>query len=222
MTRLRNLSAEEVRRFIWIFYSVGIIGLGMPWTRTFFTCLIPLNFLVAFVILIITDRSDLKKLLPFAVAVFILGYAIEAFGVNTGIIFGDYSYGKSLGPKLFGTPVIIGWNWLMLVYCTTRIASGMTSNRYFISFLATVLMVIYDMALESPAGILDMWNWDWSHVPMQNFLAWFIIAWIFNGALQIHKIKIENQVAGTLFAAQLLFFLFLNLVFYVEQTFSLW
>lgn len=222
MTRLRNLSAEEVRKFIWVFYSVGIIGIGIPWSRNFFTCLIPLNFLVAFVVLIITDRSDLKRLLPFAVAVFVLGFIIEAFGVNTGIIFGDYSYGKSLGPKLFGTPVIIGWNWLMLVYCTTRIASGMTANRYFISFLATVLMVIYDMALESPAGILDMWNWDWSNVPMQNFLAWFIIAWIFNGALQIRRIKIENQVAGTLYTAQLLFFLFLNLVFYVEQTFSLW
>lgn len=214
MIRLWKLEHNEIRRFIWVFFSVGLVGLGLPWTRTFFTYLIPLNFLVTFVIILISDQSDQKKLVPFALAILVISYLIEVIGVKSGIIFGDYAYGKSLGPKLFETPVIIGWNWLMLVYCTSIIASQFTNNRYFISFLATVLMVVFDMALEGPAGILDMWNWDWANIPFQNFIAWFIIAWIFNGALQLWKIRLANPVAGTLFAAQFIFFLVLNLVFF--------
>ncbi len=221
MTRLKNISTEQIKKFIWIFYSVGIIGLGLPWTRVFFTYLIPLNFLVAFVVIIIADRSDQKVLLPFAVVLFMLGFLVEVIGVNTGLIFGDFFFGKTLGPKIFGTPILIGWNWLMLVYCTTIIVSQVTSHRYFVSFLATVLMVVFDMVLENPAGIMGMWNWDWAHVPMQNYLAWFIISWIFNGALQLRRIKLVNPVAGTLFAAQFVLFLFLNLVFFLEQTLAL-
>ena len=219
MTRLRNISTDQIKKFIWIFYAIGIIGFGIPWTRTFFTYLVPVNLLISFVVLLITDKSDQKLLIPFAVLVFVFAFAIEAVGTNTGYIFGDFTFGKSLGPKVFGTPIIIGFNWLMLVYCTSIIVSDYTKNRYFISFLATVLIVVFDMVLEGPAGIMDMWNWDWAHVPMRNFLTWFIIAWVLNGALQLRKIKLVNPVAGTLFSAQFVCFLFLNLIFFIEQAF---
>ena len=219
MTLLKNISTDQIRKFIWIFYAIGIIGLGIPWTRTFFTYLVPINYLISFVVLLVTDRSDQKLLIPFAVIVFVFGFIVEAVGVNTGFIFGDFAFGKSLGPKIFSTPIIIGFNWLMLVYCASVIASQLTDNRYFISFLATVLIVVYDMVLENPAGIMDMWNWDWTNVPMRNFLSWFTIAWALNGILQLRKIKLENPVAGTLFSAQFVCFLFLNLIFFIEQAF---
>ena len=218
MTKLRNISTDQIKKFVWIFYSALIIGLGIPWSRTFFTYLIPFVFLVAFVVLFVTDRSDQKVFIPYAVLIFFLGLLVEIVGVNTGIIFGDFSFGKTLGIKLLGTPLIIGGIWLMLVYCSTVIVSSLTSNTYFISFLATVLMVVFDMVMEGPAGILDMWNWDWANIPMQNFLAWFIISWILNGILQFRKIKLHNPLAGTVFAAQFVFFLFLNLVFFFEQS----
>ncbi len=219
MTHLKNISRDQIKKFIWIFYSLGIVGLGIPWTRAFFIYLVPINYLVSFVVLLVTDRSDQKSLIPFAVIVFVFGFIVEAVGVNTGLIFGDFSFGKSLGVKVFGTPVIIGFNWLMLVYCASIIVSQFTDNKYFISFLATILIVVYDMVLEGPAGVMGMWSWDWENIPMMNFLSWFIIAWMLNGALQLAKIKLENPVAGTLFSAQFVCFLFLNLIFFVEQAF---
>lgn len=217
MTKLRNLPPAEVKKFIWIFYAVGLFGLGIPWTREIFITLIPANFLVAFVVLLITDKSDLKVLIPFSIAVFIISFAIEAIGVNTGMIFGDYQYGKSLGLRIFETPAVIGWNWLMLIYCTTLVAGQFTRNRYFISFLVAVLMVVYDFILERPAGYLDMWNWDRGLIPMQNFLAWFGISWIFAGVFQLLRPKLVNPVAATLFGVQLLFFFLLNIIFYFEK-----
>ena len=219
MTHLKNISRDQIKKFIWIFYSLGIVGLGIQWTRAFFIYLVPINYLVSFVVLLVTDRSDQKSLIPFAVIVSVFGFIVEAVGVNTGLIFGDFSFGKSLGVKVFGTPVIIGFNWLMLVYCASIIVSQVTENKYFISFFATILIVVYDMVLEGPAGVMGMWSWDWENIPMMNFLSWFIIAWMLNGALQLAKIKLENPVAGTLFSAQFVCFLFLNLIFFVEQAF---
>lgn len=217
MTKLKNVSTDIIQRFIWIFYSIGIVGIGIPGTREFFTYLIPFAFLVALVVLFIADRSDQRRFFPFAVALFFTAYIVELIGVNTGIIFGDFSFGRTLGPRIFNTPISIGLIWIILVYCATIIVSQFTDNSYFISFLATVLMVVFDMVLEGPAGILDMWNWDWAHIPMQNFLAWFVISWIFTGSLQLWRVELKNPVAGTLFAAQFVFFLILNLIFFVEQ-----
>ena len=194
-----------------------MLGMGIPYTREIFKALIPVNFLVAFLVLLITDRSDLRKLIPFSIIVFVLTFVIEAIGVESGKIFGDYTYGWSLGPKISETPLIIGWNWLMLLYCATIISGKFTDNRYFISFMTAVLMVVYDFFLERPAGYLDMWTWSGEFVPMQNFLAWFIISWILSGALQLLKPKMVNPVAPTMFGVHMLFFFLLNAIFYVEN-----
>ena len=217
MTRLRNMSELQVKRFLWVFYAIGLLGLGLPFSRTVFIYLMPLNILISFVVLLISDRSDQKGLLPLAVLIFAFGYIAGVIGANTGFPFGELSFGKSLGPKLFGAPMLLGWKWLMLAYCSTVIVSKITENRYFISFLATILMVVFDMVLEGPAAMLDLWSWARVNVPMQNFLSWFFISWIINGAIQLKKFKLENPVAGSLYAAQFTFFLILNVIFFIEQ-----
>ena len=105
----------------------------------------------------------------------------------------------------------------MLLYLSTIVVSSLTKDRYFISFLTAVIMVVYDFLLERPAGYLDMWTWEQAYIPMQNYLAWFIISWIFSGALQLVKPRLENPVAGTMLGVQMLFFLLLNVIFYFEK-----
>ena len=79
MTLLRNLSTDQIKKFIWIFYALGIVGLGIPWTRSFFIYLVPVNYLISFVVLLITDKSDQKQLIPFAVGIKGLGGAKTVF-----------------------------------------------------------------------------------------------------------------------------------------------
>ena len=105
----------------------------------------------------------------------------------------------------------------MLAYCSNIIVSKYTDNRYFISFLATVLMVVFDMVLEGPAGMLDLWAWTWTNVPLQNFMAWFFVSWIINGAIQLRNPRLDNPVAGSLYAAHFSFFLCLHIIFFIEQ-----
>ena len=217
MARLRNLSDQSLSRFIWIFYAIGLLGLGVPWTRDLFISMFPLSFLVAFIVLFITDRSEQRILIPLGIIIFLFGFLISAVSVNTGVIFGDLEFGKALGPKISGTPYIIGWHWLMIVYCSIITVRKYTKDRYFISFLAAVLMVVFDMVLEGAAGNLDMWIWTSGNVPIQNFLVWFGFSWFLTGVVQIVKVDLKNSIAPTLFAVHFFFFFLLNLLFYIEK-----
>ena len=78
-----------------------------------FLKLIPLALLLSFIGLIVfhASKPDVKTIVVFA-GIYFIGFLIEALGVNTGKIFGEYVYGKSLGFKISETPVIIGINWL--------------------------------------------------------------------------------------------------------------
>ena len=49
---------------------------------------------------------------------FAVGVSVEIMGINTGILFGDYTYGDVLGFKLRDVPVLIGVNWFIIIYCS--------------------------------------------------------------------------------------------------------
>ena len=76
------------------------------------------------------------------------GFLIEALGVNTGIIFGHYSYGKGLGLKIFNTPVIIGINWLFLSYTCVSVSNYLVKSPTIRFLMAPALMLALDSALE--------------------------------------------------------------------------
>lgn len=40
-----------------------------------------------------------------------VGFAVEALGVTTGVIFGAYHYTDRMGPRLHEVPLVIGINW---------------------------------------------------------------------------------------------------------------
>ena len=73
------------------------------------------------------------------------------------------------------------------------------------------ILLLYDLLLEPVAIQLDFWSWGGSGIPLQNYLAWFLISAIFITIWRIMKIKIENSVAFGLFIIQLTFFLILNI-----------
>ena len=129
--------------------------------------------------------------------------------MNTGLIFGRYVYGNSLGIKLFGTPLLIGINWLFLVYTTSSVLEGFKMPVLAKIGLAAALMLIYDIVLEQIAPMLDMWHWENGLIPLQNYVAWFVLALLFQSLLKILNVKVQNKFAFFIIICQFLFFLFL-------------
>jgi putative membrane protein len=147
---------------------------------------------------------------------FVLGFASEWLGVATGWIFGPYVYGTSLGPKFGGVPPLIGLNWVILVWAAYSIWPS--ASRSFMAALGVVLM---DLLMEPGATNLGFWTWQqapvlrkpWSFLvvaPLQNYLAWGILAWIMLRILGWHygKAPVVRPSKSALFyaACMLLYF----------------
>jgi putative membrane protein len=146
------------------------------------------------------------------VIVGIVGWAVEALGTNTGIIFGEYSYGLSLGPKVFNTPISMAINWMISVYLVTMLLSSSIISLWRLGFAGALLMVIYDILLEPVAIRLDMWSWETLTPPIQNYLAWFIVSFPLVMLLGRSVKKAENPLVIIVFVCQLLFFGALNIM----------
>jgi len=211
INKIRNFNLAP---WLVIFYSVGVAGMIIPQTRELFKALVPLNLLLNVMLLLIYHGRLGPGFACKALVIYSAGFIVEIAGVNTGLIFGSYEYGPTLGPQLFHTPLIIGVNWLMLVYASLVITSRYFEQRYFRVLVAAVLMVVYDFALEPAAIDLDMWDWG-GPVPMQNYIAWLVISLILVWfADRTGFVNRKNKIAAPLFFVQLGFFILLDIWMY--------
>jgi len=196
-----------------VFHLVGLIGFLVPSTVSLFLKLVPFHLLLMFLLMLISQTHKGKnQFYILIVSVFFLGYLVEVAGVHTGKIFGEYTYGNTLGFKLLEVPLMIGINWAILVYAVgiTMEASRLKSP-VFKAFAGALVLVLLDFLIEPIAVKFDYWGWRDNLIPLQNYLAWFIVSFgmlsLFN-YLKFHK---ENRSAIILLGTQFAFFIALNL-----------
>jgi putative membrane protein len=214
MKLLESLKLIKVKGFIIILYTVGVIGSAFPFTHDFFIVLTPVVLLLSFAMLLNfhTPVLDSKTSMVFAI-VFLISYLAEVAGVRTGQIFGTYSYGRGLGLKLFDTPLLIGLNWVMLVYCTATILEKVPVGSIGRIAGASLLMVLYDLIMEQVAPQMDMWAFSSGFAPLRNYISWFILAVIFHSLLRMTGIRLTNKLAPLIFYCQGAFFIIM-FIFY--------
>jgi putative membrane protein len=167
-------------------------------------------FAAAALLLYFHETKTLKYWLVFSgIAVF--GFLVELIGVNTQILFGFYKYGSSLGPLVFNTPIVIGLNWLVLVYCITALAGPVRETWYF-PLIGAFAMVLFDWVMEPVAISTEMWSWVSGSIPVKNYIDWFLISGFLFLMMRILKVEIKNRIAGIMLLMQFIFFLALNLL----------
>jgi putative membrane protein len=210
-----------------LFHSIGLIGL-LFFEKTFFLAATPFNLLLSFALLIWTQQDKNKYFFLFLAACFIVGIVVEVIGVNTGFLFGDYSYGNVLGPKLKNVPVLIGVNWFLIVYCCgisihtllmkaiNRIAADSGKTPMAMKALSVIidgatLAVFFDWLMEPVAVKLGYWVWNGDgSIPMLNYICWFVISLLLLMVFHFAKFNKQNKFAVNLLLIQLMFFLLLR------------
>lgn len=209
---------KKVKFLLILFFIVGITGFTLPVTSDFFIHLTPLALLLSALALALFHRTVRGKniLIPFLL-IFVTGFIVEVAGVKSGLIFGNYSYGKGLGIKLLETPLLIGLNWLFLVYSTVIIIDTLKVNNFLKLLSASLLMVFYDLILEQMAAPLDMWSFEGVTAPVKNYISWFILSLLFHILIRVSGIKWENRLAAFVFFLQLGFFITLLIIYKVIQ-----
>ena len=99
-----------------LFHTIGLVGI-LYFDKNFFIQSTAFNLLLSFALIIWTQTEKNKFFFLFFLACFFVGITVEIIGINTGILFGDYTYGNVLGLKFKNVPVLIGINWFIIIYC---------------------------------------------------------------------------------------------------------
>lgn len=223
IARLQSFPRESIPKIaigiLVILYIVGLVGVTVPLHEDFML-LTPINLLVTFFIALYA-QNDLKPRLIWALlACYAIGFLMEWVGVQTGVLFGEYSYGATLGPKIFGTPLLIGLNWAMLVYAVVSLANrSFGADKILLkSIFGATLMLGLDILIEPVAVRYDFWSWSNTPynslfvAPFQNYLLWWVVAFALN--LLFHKIaeNTKNIAIEVLFCLQVFFFAWIYLI----------
>jgi len=203
--------------YFWVsaFFSAGVIFHVFEITRTWMLLLTPFVLLIIGILVILPlVESHFKPIYLWILSTYLVTFFLEWLGVKTGLVFGSYIYGSTLGLAFDGVPLIIGYNWVLVICGAIQVAVKLTDNPWFQSLIAALLALGFDIILEPVAIRLDYWHWAGNVIPLQNYIAWFTIALVFAGVyfLFFHKKSPLKGPFSYLLLVQTLFFLGLNLV----------
>lgn len=188
------------------FYVSGAIGILTNNQTIDFLSLTPLNLLINAALLLLNHQRLSKKLLWIFLIIAVCGFFIEVIGVRTGVIFGNYVYKTTLGWKFLETPLIIGVNWMLLTCAVVFSIGNKIKSRLGIAFLSACMLVALDILIEPVAIQYDFWSWNENIIPIKNYIAWFIISFIFCYIIARNKGNSKNNLAPYLLILQFMFF----------------
>jgi bisanhydrobacterioruberin hydratase len=169
---------ESIAIYLTVFFLLaGVLQYMIGWDYILTLTTLVISIITALVVLF--WQIDHKQRLIVALVAISIGMASEIIGVNTGILFGDYSYSStSLGLKIFGVPLLVGIMWLLVTASAWQIALlGGFSKRATV-VLASFITVIFDLLLEQYATAYGLWAWQGGVIPLLNYLTWFFVSMI--------------------------------------------
>jgi len=225
---IKKKLAQNIALFIALLFHVcGLIGILFTSYKDWFIQNTPVNLLVMAILIVITHPKKNKQFIFFLLVAFLIGFTSEVIGVNTGILFGHYTYGNILGLKFFNVPLIIGLNWFIIIYCAGMITQsyenymlnklaekglGISRRMMITSFIvdAGLLVLLFDWIMEPVALKLGFWQWQHNSIPMLNYVCWVIISVLLLAIFRKLDQNSRNIFAVHLFIIQLLFFLVLR------------
>ena len=189
-----------------ILHLVGGVALSMDSVKSIFLALTPFNLALTFGLLIWANDDFSFSFFKIIFILFLIGFFVEVLGVYSGLLFGEYHYGKTLGFQFLEVPLIIGVNWVMLLVSSFAVSSYFVSNSILKVVLSSIIMVFLDLMIEPVAIRLDFWYWQAEVIPLQNYLMWFIVSLLMNWILTFNRFKFNVKLGFGLLISQVLFF----------------
>lgn len=127
----------------------------------------------------------------YSLLIIIVSIYVEHLGVEYNFLFGSYEYTSNFGLKIVGTPITIGFAWLLIIGCSHELArvisSGMPSIFKQGIFLLTGALsaVTMDLILDPVSyKVKEYWIWQepglYYDIPFSNFFGWFVLALLFH------------------------------------------
>jgi len=209
-----------------LFHLVGLVGI-LGFKSDLIIRSTPFNLLLSFALLLWTQEEKNISFWLFTATVVVVGFSVEVIGVNTGWLFGNYSYGTVLGSKWMEVPFMIGINWFIIIYCCgisiqallqkiiqpvagTPVAPSLTLKAISVITDGATLAVVFDWLMEPVAVKLGFWQWHDGSIPLYNYVCWFVISILLLILFRLCRFSRRNKFAVNLLLIQFMFFLLLR------------
>jgi bisanhydrobacterioruberin hydratase len=193
-------------------YLTGLTSGGQEaWFMKYAASIFYLNSLM---LLIYHRKRDFVNILYFC-GVATAGFAFELTASHTDMIYGNYSFGKSLGLSVSGVPYAIGLYWLVLTLCSGCFAAKLKINSSNLrAVIAAVLQTGMAILIFQVATKLDFWNISLSNESMIRFA---LVNLTFSFILQylFIKMKVSTQNRIAVYAYLLLIVFFGGLIIFI-------
>lgn len=151
----------------------------------------------------------INKTIIFIAITVAIGYGVEVLGANTGFLFGKYTYGNSLGEKVFGVPIVVPLVWFVIVFITyslTFSSLSATKTSKITSLVPLVLLatfgtVAWDFLVDPLFSSSQYGYWTWqinsstpqlSGVPLSNFVGWSVVSFVMLAFFIFFSVKYVN------------------------------
>lgn len=162
--------------FLILIYVSGAIG--FVFRPDFFLPFTPFTLLfTSFVFIIYQPIRNTPYLFWFFV-VAIIGYLAEAAGIATGYVFGNYSYGETLGYKILGVPLTISLNWALLLGAAVAVSATIVKERWQLALIASLMVTLIDVLMEQLAPKLNFWLFEGGMAGIHNYVGWLLVSFM--------------------------------------------
>lgn len=169
-------------------YAIGVPGGSL---KEYSPALVA-GSMIMFVILHGSRQWGPKRVLMFALTIFVIGWVFETLGTNTGFPFGSYTYGEKMWPFVGQVPIaVMPAYWVMAYVCWSlalllrRRIDGPMDQHFVVSvpIIGAILMVIWDLSMDPLRAIAEQrWHWHdggfYFGIPISNFVGWFLVTWL--------------------------------------------
>jgi bisanhydrobacterioruberin hydratase len=194
-----------------ILHIIGAVGLLTP-HRELFLSLTPVNLLLSLVLLLFGWERINLRILVSAFLVFILGWTAEYLGAVHGLVFGQYAYGPVLGYQVAEVPLLIGVNWILVMFGARALASSFGLPAGLSILMGASSAVALDWLIEPVAVHFNFWKWAADEIPFSNYAGWFGLSALLLWMLESIKAPADNRLARSLFLILFAFFGFLRMM----------
>jgi putative membrane protein len=209
---MRTKKLNNILAITFVFFLlVGLIGMFTSYENTFKE-LSFFNLVLTLLLVLLSLKSDINHFIKPFIIVFLIGFLAEQIGVHTGFIFGNYTYGNSLGFRVYQVPLIIGVNWAILSFGAWHLSEYFSSNKSYRLLIGSLFLVVFDIVMEPTAIAFNYWNWNKGEIPLYNYISWFAIGFLEMFIYSKFPVK-SSGISKIVFISQFIFFIILSLKF---------
>ncbi len=209
IVKKEGVTFNKLRWSLIMLFFVATIFIVFNYNTPIVSTLKPI--IMAFFLVIIAglygmERYGLKHMVILFLITWLVSNFFEALSIQTGFPFGFYSYANSLGPQLFGVPIVIMFAYFAMGYVSWTLAhilTGQYSKKlegkqiFIVPFVATFIMIMWDLNLDPISATLrSLWIWQnpgaYFGIPITNYLGWFLVVFIFFQIFAIYFSKYDT------------------------------